>query len=127
MSPRPHSTPLRRAAFERYVKPHPLIEGRRVLYCHKCDAMLDPVVHAWELDHIVARAIGGSDEPDNLAILCVPCHRAKTKTDVTSIAKGKRMAEKHYGIKRPKKIMPGSRADYLKKKLDGSVVRRDSE
>lgn len=34
-----------------------------------------------ECDHVRPRAAGGSDHPDNLQTLCVPCHIAKTKAD----------------------------------------------
>jgi 5-methylcytosine-specific restriction protein A len=120
------STVIRRLCFERHKREHP-ITGAVIMHCGKCDFEIDPVRQQWEADHIVAVAIGGSNEPDNLQPLCVHCHKEKTKTDVTSIAKGKRMAEKHYGIKRSKTPMPCGRRSPFKKKLDGSVVRRDSE
>jgi len=32
----------------------------------------------WQVDHIIERADGGTDEIDNLQTLCVPCHQVKT-------------------------------------------------
>jgi 5-methylcytosine-specific restriction protein A len=32
----------------------------------------------YQADHIVARAEGGRDHPDNLRTLCVACHKART-------------------------------------------------
>ncbi|WP_458718318.1 HNH endonuclease [Pseudomonas gregormendelii] len=34
-----------------------------------------------EVDHIINRARGGSDEEDNLQALCVPCHKDKTAAE----------------------------------------------
>lgn len=34
-----------------------------------------------EVDHIVNRARGGSDDEDNLQALCVPCHKDKTAAE----------------------------------------------
>ena len=33
----------------------------------------------WEVDHILAVADGGTDDPINLRLLCVPCHKLRTK------------------------------------------------
>ncbi|MBT0725145.1 HNH endonuclease [Rosenbergiella sp. S61] len=33
------------------------------------------------VDHIKAKAHGGTDHPDNLESLCVPCHKAKTSRE----------------------------------------------
>ena len=50
---------------------------------HLCQACLsrDRVTPANQVDHIVPRAKGGSDDMDNLQALCKPCHDAKTKTE----------------------------------------------
>lgn len=36
------------------------------------------VTAAQELDHIVPKAEGGTDDPANLAPICKPCHKEKT-------------------------------------------------
>lgn len=36
---------------------------------------------ALHVDHIVPRARGGSDDPDNLQSLCAPCHSKKTASE----------------------------------------------
>lgn len=76
-----------------------------------------------EWDHHIPLAIGGEDALHNLDPLCVRCHRLKTRTDVSRIAKAVRVRLKHLGIRQPSRF-PGSRASRWKKKLDGSVVRR---
>jgi 5-methylcytosine-specific restriction endonuclease McrA len=80
----------------------------------------------WEIDHILPLALGGSNAPENLQILCRPCHRAKTtKSDVPRIAKTKRLKARHLGARAPStRPIPGSRHSPWKRKMDGSVVRR---
>lgn len=34
-----------------------------------------------ELDHIINTAVGGTDDPTNLQILCHDCHKQKTHTE----------------------------------------------
>lgn len=36
-------------------------------------------VHSFEVDHIVPVCEGGDNEPDNLRVLCVFCHKEETK------------------------------------------------
>jgi 5-methylcytosine-specific restriction endonuclease McrA len=35
--------------------------------------------HTWEANHITAKADGGSDNLDNMELLCMPCHRDTTR------------------------------------------------
>ncbi len=118
------STATRRICFDTHKREHPLT-GRIIMYCGTCDCEIDPVRSEWEADHVIAVAIGGSNESDNLQPLCTHCHKAKTKGDVKTIAKGKRVADKHFGIKRSRSPMPFGRRSKLKKKLNGEVVSRD--
>ena len=76
-------------------------------------------------DHTIPLEMGGDDTLANLQPLCKSCHKAKTATDAGHIAKGKRMKQRTMGIKRQsRQPMPGSRASGLKKRLDGTVVKR---
>ncbi|EGZ6858246.1 HNH endonuclease [Cronobacter dublinensis] len=45
--------------------------------CQNCLRNKRPEV-ARTVDHIVAKAHGGTDDPSNLESLCWPCHRGKT-------------------------------------------------
>jgi 5-methylcytosine-specific restriction protein A len=45
---------------------------------------LGKFVPATEVDHIVNRAAGGSDEPSNLISTCSDCHRVKTERERTA-------------------------------------------
>ena len=81
---------------------------------------------AWDIDHILPLALGGTNEPHNLQILCRPCHRAKTThCDIPRLAKTKRLKAHHLGARAPStRAIPGSRLSPWKRKMDGSVVRR---
>lgn len=65
-----------------------------------------PTMQECEFDHIHARALGGSDELDNLRPLCPACHKIKTNglggekriasagSDKNAIAKARRITKK---------------------------------
>lgn len=53
--------------------------GGQCHYC-KCDLQL---TDSWHVDHKLPRALGGGNEPENLAVACSACNLAKAdKTDV---------------------------------------------
>jgi 5-methylcytosine-specific restriction endonuclease McrA len=92
--------------------------------CQMCKRSTDE--RGFDLDHHIPLAIGGEDVEDNLRPLCVPCHRLKTRGDVGDIAKAKRRHAAHIGARAPSRHpMPGGRASPWRKRMDGSVVRRD--
>lgn len=66
----------------------------------RCNAPLDGGV---EFDHYPAPATDkGSDTLENCVAACKTCHRFKTSSyDVPMQAKGKRVSDKHQGIRRP--------------------------
>jgi 5-methylcytosine-specific restriction enzyme A len=45
--------------------------------CRPCRAAGRPV-SATQVDHIKAKAVGGTDDDNNLQPLCEPCHKVKT-------------------------------------------------
>jgi len=49
--------------------------------CREC-GKAGRVVAAREVDHIVAKVRGGSDDESNLQSLCTPCHSRKTAREV---------------------------------------------
>jgi hypothetical protein len=79
-----------------------------------------------EWDHIIPLELGGLDEIENLQPLCRRSHKVKTLVDVGMIAKAKRVAAKHLGIKGRKAVLAGSRASGWKKPLNGPAYRRES-
>jgi len=76
-------------------------------------------------DHVIPLELHGDDEIENLQPLCKVCHKAKTAGDVKSIRKAERMRQRSSGIKRTtRSVIPGSKASGLKRKFDGTVVKR---
>ena len=93
--------------------------------CYLCGIRITPQTRDWQLDHATPLAGGGSDDDDNLWPVHAKCHTIKTAVDVTRIAKGKMVRQKHMGL-RPSKARPmdGSKLSRWKKKMDGTVVER---
>lgn len=93
--------------------------------CEECGVSIRPG-NGPEYDHRVPCALGGEATLENCAVLCRSCHGTKTaKQDVPRIAKAKRVHRGQINAQtRPRYVMPGSRASGLKKRLDGTVVRR---
>lgn len=80
-----------------------------------------------DFDHIVPDGLRKNNTVENCQVLCSPCHLEKTRGDITTIAKAKRVAKKHEGlVTRKKHIVPGSRASKWKKPLHGPAVLRNS-
>jgi len=57
----------------------------------------------WDVDHIIALENGGTDDDDNLQILCEWHHKQKTGDDHAQAGHGRRMAAKHSVPKRFKR------------------------
>ena len=93
--------------------------------CEGCSQRIQ-AGQAWDIDHILPLALGGTNEPNNLQILCKPCHQTKTHhSDIPRIAKIKRLKAKHLGASSSAYLpIPGSKSSPWKRKMEGSVVRR---
>lgn len=111
MNRRSLSPTKRLAVFERH--------GGR---CHICDQKIR-VGETWEVEHVIPLALGGADDPSNMAPAHKDCHASKSVEDVGRIAKAKRQRIGHLGI-RKRSPFACSRDSKWKKKLDGSVVLR---
>lgn len=91
--------------------------------CCICGGKIDGVHEMWD-EHVNPLWLNGDNSAENRAPAHVRCARTKTAAEATKRAKGRRVAEKHYGAKRSKRPMPGSRASGWKRKMDGTVERR---
>jgi len=88
--------------------------------CYDCPRKLMPgMYHA---DHRLPLADGGSNDDDNIVLICLDCHKAKTRGENKSRAHHDRIAVG--GRQRKSRPMPGSRASGWKCKMSGEVVRR---
>jgi 5-methylcytosine-specific restriction endonuclease McrA len=78
-----------------------------------------------ELDHKIALINGGSDGDDNIAPAHPNCHRAKYGSDIATGSKIKRLLKREAGIKKPSRLKSRGFDKTLRKKMDGTVERRD--
>lgn len=79
----------------------------------------------FEYDHVLACALGGDNSLENCAVLCLPCHKAKTgQHDIKRTSKANRQRSAEIKAKRRKsRPMPGTRASGIRKRMDGTVER----
>jgi len=94
--------------------------------CHLCGFKIFEGRERWEIEHVIAWALTRDDSDDNLRPAHFACHKEKTAVDVGNIAEAKRREAKHMGAHRSRNPMPGSKASGLKKRMDGTVVRRSA-
>ena len=67
--------------------------------CEKCTRKIH-VGEDWDLDHRIPLEGGGTNDDDNMQVLCPFCHTGKTSDDHSLAAKGRRMATRHTVPKR---------------------------
>jgi 5-methylcytosine-specific restriction endonuclease McrA len=113
-----------RAEFDRKTKRDAFLRAGGK--CERCTAKLFP--GNVEFDHALPCALGGDNSLANCVCLCRTCHRTlKTPEDIRRIRKADRQQSRNLGIRKAKgRPMPGSRASGLRKRMDGTVERRDA-
>ena len=89
--------------------------------CVECGSTSD-----LQLEHELPDWFGGAPSVENLRLMCVDCHKPKTREDVARIAKTKRQQRYHEtGRSRARKGPPmRSRGFQGWRRFDGSIVRR---
>lgn len=95
-------------------------EGR----CYLCEGIIRPG-DTWEIEHILPVGLGGDNSEENLRPAHTKCHKPKTADDVRSMRKADRIRAKHFGAKIKTGSIPGSKKSGWKRKMDGTVVRRN--
>ncbi len=92
--------------------------------CHLSERKIRPG-EKWECDHVIPIWKGGENRELNMAPALVEPHKEKSAADQRQQSKERTKRMKHLGIRKPKQIIPGSKASRYKKKLSGEVVLRD--
>lgn len=92
--------------------------------CWMCKLPIDRLHERWIAEHIQPLALDGTNDDSNLGVTHEKCAKLKTAKEAVDRAKGRRIAAKHFGAKKSKRPMMGSRASGWKRKMNGSVVRR---
>jgi 5-methylcytosine-specific restriction endonuclease McrA len=94
--------------------------------CCECGGKIH-VGEKWIDEHINPLSRTGSNNWDNRGIAHEKCARKKTSREATERSKVRSVAAKHFGAGKTSKGRPmaGTKASGWKKKLDGTVVRRD--
>lgn len=75
------------------------VDGK--IFCEECGVMCK----RFQIDHVIPDGLTGEPTFENSRLLCLECHGEKTKKDVKSIAKAKRVEAKHLGVKQPKQTI----------------------
>lgn len=92
--------------------------------CHLCNGKI-MAGEAWEVSHPIPLAAGGEDEDGNRAPAHKKCHARQTaEIDAPLIAKVRRQHQKHIGAHRTSQPLPGSKRSGWRKRMDGTVERR---
>lgn len=94
--------------------------------CYLCGLMIRPG-ESWEVEHILPVGLGGDNTEENLRPAHSKCHKPKTAQDVVKMRKADRVRAKHFGAKKKTGSIPGSKQSGWKRKMDGTVVRRNEE
>lgn len=79
--------------------------GRKCMSCHVCGGtieLLSTKPNGWRADHIQRHAEGGKETAENIWPICLDCDTGtdgKAADDTRAVAHGKRMANRHDGVK----------------------------
>jgi 5-methylcytosine-specific restriction protein A len=112
-----------RAEFDRKTKAAAFARAKGC--CENCGAKLSP--GNTEYHHEIEAAEGGDNSLKNCRVLCKTCHGVVTrKVSIPRVAKIRRQRDKHTGAKRSASPMPCGRNSPYKKRMDGTLVWRDT-
>jgi 5-methylcytosine-specific restriction protein A len=90
--------------------------------CEECGMRLEPCRFAY--DHVNPDGLTGSNDLANCRVLCLACHKQKTRDDVGNIAKAKRREARHIGAKTSRNPLPGGKLSQWKRKITGEWIKR---
>lgn len=93
-------------------------------HCCICGLKIDGTRERWIVEHIRPLALAGADDSGNRQPAHERCAAEKTRGDLASIAKAKRVKARHINARPPsKRPLPGSRASGIRKRMSGAVER----
>lgn len=119
------TTPRRPLTPTQRLKLFEAFQGRCVL----CDRKIE-AGEPWIDEHLRALGLGGTNAMDNRGPAHKVCADLKTHGqdgDIARIAKAKRQKMRHIGVKTRKgPPIPGSKDSPWKRKMDGTLVRRNA-
>jgi 5-methylcytosine-specific restriction protein A len=90
--------------------------------CDECGIRLQTGRIAY--DHKIPDGLTGANDLHNCHVLCIECHKQKTRSDVGRIAKAKRQYAREIGAHKSRNPLPGGKLSPWKRKITGEVVRR---
>lgn len=96
--------------------------------CCLCGLKIDGIRDRWIIEHKRALELGGLDLSENMGVAHQSCADEKTNGpngDHARAAKAKRAKRMALGLKKSKSPLPGSRSTKWKRKMDGTVERRE--
>jgi len=104
---------------------------RQLGKCARCSERLDFATKGAVIDeHLHPLADGGTNETDNRAFYCKPCAKPKTAKEARDRGKSKRIAEGRTQADRRAQRGPQIKSRgfdrTLKRRMDGTVTRRDA-
>lgn len=88
--------------------------------CGICEQQIQ-VGEKWRDEHLRPLGLAGGNEWKNRAPVHIKCAEGKDKEDIPRIAKAKRQKMAALGIKKPSSFQ-----SRFKRRMDGTVVHRDS-
>ena len=91
--------------------------------CHICTVKISG--KAWDTDHVKALINEGENRESNLAPAHDACHTVKTANDVAEKSAIAASRKKFLGITKSKNPIPGSRGTKWRRRMDGTVERRN--
>lgn len=102
-----------------------IIEAQFGICACGCGVKLGVAGEGIEFDHATALINGGENREANLQALRAPCHKPKTAADVKLKAMVARKKAKHLGLRQTKAALPCGKKSLWKRKLDGTLVKRE--
>ncbi len=92
--------------------------------CAECGRKMGVGGEAVEYNHIQPAWEGGSNSPENCEALCAyPCHARKTGKQAGQRAEARRHTKKQAGLKKKKRLIPGSKGSGWRHTFRDGFVR----